>query len=140
MTLSIHNLDELDNVAHRLLAEGRNQSVWLFEGEMGAGKTTLIKSICRALGVISTVQSPTFSIVNEYTTHEGHSVYHFDCYRLRNEAEALDIGIEEYFDSGDYCFIEWPERITSLWPVTYYQVYLSVEPNGRRTVETRLVS
>lgn len=140
MTLSIQHIDELDTVAHRLLAEGRNQSVWLFEGEMGAGKTTLIKSLCRALGVLSTVQSPTFSIVNEYTTHEGYSVYHFDCYRLRNEAEALDIGIEEYFDSGDYCFIEWPERIASLWPAAYYRVHLSVEPNGHRAVETKLVS
>ena len=140
MTLSIVHLDELDAVAHRLLAEGRNQPVWLFDGEMGAGKTTFIKALCRALGVISTVQSPTFSIVNEYTTHEGHSVYHFDCYRLRNEAEALDIGIEEYFDSGDYCFIEWPERIISLWPATYYQVRISAEPNGHRTVETEIVS
>ncbi|MBD2752741.1 tRNA (adenosine(37)-N6)-threonylcarbamoyltransferase complex ATPase subunit type 1 TsaE [Spirosoma validum] len=140
MILPIRHLDELDTVAHRLLAEGRSESVWLFEGEMGAGKTTFIKSLCRALGVISTVQSPTFSIVNEYTTHEGHSVYHFDCYRLRNEAEALDIGIEEYFDSGDYCFVEWPERIASLWPVTYYRVHISAEPNGHRTVETKLVS
>ena len=139
MTLHFQRLDELDTVAHRLLAEGRERSVWLFEGEMGAGKTTLIKALCRALGVVSMVQSPTFSIVNEYTTHEGHSVYHFDCYRLRNEAEALDIGIEEYFDSGDYCFIEWPERIMSLWPITYYQVHLSVDPAGRRTVETDMV-
>ena len=139
MTVHFHRLDELDKVAHQLLAEGRNHSVWLFEGEMGAGKTTLIKALCRALGVISMVQSPTFSIVNEYTTHEGHSVYHFDCYRLRNEAEALDIGIEEYFDSGDYCFIEWPERIESLWPATYYQVHLSADNVGRRTVETQLV-
>lgn len=139
MTLSIHHLDELDAVARRLLAEGRNQSVWLFEGEMGAGKTTLIKSLCRALGVVSMVQSPTFSIINEYTTHEGHSIYHFDCYRLRNAAEALDIGIEEYFDSGDYCFIEWPERITTLWPATYYQVHLSSDADDRRTVETKVV-
>ncbi|CAN5546593.1 tRNA (adenosine(37)-N6)-threonylcarbamoyltransferase complex ATPase subunit type 1 TsaE [soil metagenome] len=139
MKLVIHELNDLDAVAHQLLAEGRHQSVWLFEGDMGAGKTTLIKALCRALGVVSTVQSPTFSIVNEYTTHEGHSVYHFDCYRLRNEIEALDIGIEEYFDSGDYCFIEWPERITSLWPATYYQVHLSAAPDGSRMVESRLI-
>jgi len=136
MTVHFHRLDELDTVAHQLLADGRKHSVWLFEGEMGAGKTTLIKALCRALGVISMVQSPTFSIVNEYSTHEGHSVYHFDCYRLRNEAEALDIGIEEYFDSGNYCFIEWPERIESLWPATYYQVHLSADHVGRRTVKT----
>lgn len=139
MTLHLRRLDELDSAAHRLLAQGRTQSVWLFEGEMGAGKTTLIKALCRALGVVSTVQSPTFSIVNEYTTHEGHSVYHFDCYRLRNEAEALDIGIEEYFDSGDYCFVEWPERIIPLWPTTYFNVHISADADGRRTVETTSV-
>ncbi len=139
MTLHVTQLAELDTLAHRLLADGRAWSTWLFDGEMGAGKTTLIKALCRALGVVSTVQSPTFSIVNEYTTHEGHSVYHFDCYRLRNEAEALDIGIEEYFDSGAYCFVEWPERIASLWPMTYYQVRISADSDGRRTVETTSV-
>ncbi|MFD2933537.1 tRNA (adenosine(37)-N6)-threonylcarbamoyltransferase complex ATPase subunit type 1 TsaE [Spirosoma flavum] len=139
MILHLDHIDELDTVAHRLLAEGRNQSVWLFEGEMGAGKTTLIKAICRMLGVVSMVQSPTFSIVNEYTTHEGHSVYHFDCYRLRNEAEALDIGIEEYMDSDNYCFIEWPERISSLWPATYYQIHISVDSVGRRAIETKVI-
>ena len=139
MTLYFSQLDELDTIAHQLLAEGRQKSVWLFEGDMGAGKTTLIKAICRALGVVSIVQSPTFSIVNEYTTHEGHSVYHFDCYRLRNEAEALDIGMEEYMDSGNYCFIEWPERIAALWPARYYQIYLSADADDRRTVETKIV-
>lgn len=144
MTLHFHRLNELDTVAHQLLAEGgrhgaSGQRVWLFEGEMGAGKTTLIKALCRAVGVVSLVQSPTFSIVNEYTTHEGKSVYHFDCYRLRNEAEALDIGIEEYFDSGNYCFVEWPERISALWPATYYQIRLTADPHGRRTAETELV-
>ena len=82
MTTLPYNLDELHTVALRLLAEGRDQSVWLFEGDMSAGKTTLIKALCRALGVVSIVQSPTFSLVNEYTTLEGHPVYHFDCYRL----------------------------------------------------------
>ncbi|CCH55510.1 protein of unknown function UPF0079 [Fibrisoma limi BUZ 3] len=139
MTLYFQRLDELDTVAHQLLAQGRQHRVWLFEGEMGAGKTTLIKALCRALGVVSMVQSPTFSIVNEYTTHEGRPVYHFDCYRLRNEAEALDIGMEEYFDSGNYCFVEWPERVSSLWPATYYQIDITADVDGRRTVKTELV-
>lgn len=134
MTLSLNHLDELDAVAHRLLAEGRNTPVWLFFGEMGAGKTTLIKAICRALGVISVVQSPTFGLINEYTTHEGHPVYHFDCYRLRNELEALDVGMEEYFDSGAYCFVEWPERVAALWPAHYYQLTISVDPSGQRHI------
>lgn len=140
MTLHVDQLVELDDVARRLLHEGRDQSVWLFEGDMGAGKTTLIKAICRQLGVVSVVQSPTFGIINEYSTQAGKSVYHFDCYRLRNEAEALDIGVEEYFDSGDYCLIEWPERITSLWPPAYYQICLTAEPTGRRTIDTHIVS
>jgi len=140
MTLELKHLDDIDSVAHRLLAAGREQPVWLFEGDMGAGKTTLIKALCRALGVLNPVQSPTYSIVNEYTTHEGHPVYHFDCYRLRNEAEALDIGIEEYFDSGNYCFIEWPERVVSLWPARYFQVQLTPGPDDQRTIEARLVT
>lgn len=139
MTLHVHRLDELDTVAHRLLGEGRQRSVWLFAGDMGAGKTTLIKALCRVLGVVSTVQSPTFSLVNEYTTHEGHAVYHFDCYRLRNEAEALDIGLEEYLDSGSYCFIEWPERISTLWPAAYFQVSITAEADGQRLISTHLI-
>ncbi|GAB3991782.1 tRNA (adenosine(37)-N6)-threonylcarbamoyltransferase complex ATPase subunit type 1 TsaE [Spirosoma daeguense] len=140
MTLRIEHPDELPTAARQLLAEGRSQPVWLFEGEMGTGKTTLIKALCRVLGVVSIVQSPTFSIVNEYTTHEGKSVFHFDCYRLRNEAEAMDIGIEEYFDSGDFCFVEWPARIQSIWPTTYYQISLSEAPDGGRQIDTEMVA
>lgn len=139
MTLQCDHLSQLDTVARQLLADGRTQPVWLLTGDMGAGKTTLVKALCRVLGVVSVVQSPTFSIVNEYTTHEGHPVYHFDCYRLRNEAEALDIGLEEYFDSGHYCFVEWPENITSLWPTTYYQLRIAVDSGGYRTIDTKLV-
>ena len=99
---------------------------------MGAGKTTFIKAICRVLGVESVVQSPTFGLVNEYATETGESVYHFDCYRLRNEAEATDIGIEEYFDSGAYCFVEWPEKIPSLWPNDALRVSMTVGENEER--------
>lgn len=135
MGLIMQSIDELNEVAHRLLEEGSDCRVWLFEGDMGAGKTTLIKALCRALGVVSMVQSPTFSIVNEYSTRTGESVYHFDCYRLRNEAEALDIGIEEYFDSGNFCFVEWPERIEALWPSSYYRIQVTADSSGRRSVE-----
>ncbi len=136
MTLSFQSLDELDEVSRQLIAEAGPTRVWLFMGEMGAGKTTLIKALCRAVGVVSVVQSPTFGLVNEYTTQTGEPVYHFDCYRLRNEAEALDIGLEEYFDSGQYCFVEWPERIEALWPVSYYQLELVADPDSKRTVTT----
>lgn len=138
MNLSFQSLDELDDVSHRLLDEAGALRVWLFEGEMGAGKTTLIKALCWAVGVVSVVQSPTFGLINEYTTQQGEPVYHFDCYRLRNEAEALDIGLEEYFDSSYYCFVEWPERIEALWPASYYQIQLTADPTGRRTVKTRI--
>lgn len=139
MTLHMDELAEIDRIARHLLDEGKSRSVWLFEGEMGAGKTTLIKAICRQKGVVSVVQSPTFGIVNEYSTQTGEAIYHFDCYRLRNEAEALDIGIEEYFDSGNYCLVEWPERIASLWPASYFRLYLTADSTGRRTVETTLM-
>ena len=139
MTTTFAQLDELDAVARQLLDEAANQHVWLFEGEMGAGKTTLIKALCRAVGVVSVVQSPTYGLINEYTTQTGESVYHFDCYRLRNEAEAIDIGLEEYLDSGAYCFVEWAEHIESLWPPAYYHVILSADPAGIRTVSTKTV-
>lgn len=139
MTIRFQTLDELPDVARRLLADGRSQPVWMLEGDMGAGKTTLVKAIGRVLGVISTMQSPTFSLINEYSTHEGQPVYHFDCYRLRNEAEALDLGIEEYFSSGYYCFVEWPEKIVSLWPPQFYRVHLLVNDDGSRTVSAQLV-
>jgi len=138
VTTTFAQLDELDHVAQQLIEEAANQRVWLFEGEMGVGKTTLIKALCRAVGVVSVVQSPTYGLVNEYTTQSGESVYHFDCYRFRNEAEALDIGLEEYLDSGAYCFIEWPERIESLWPMHCYHISLSSNTVGVRTATTHL--
>lgn len=140
MTLQFQSLDELDDVSHRLLNEAGSQRVWLFEGEMGAGKTTLIKALCRAVGVVSVVQSPTFGLINEYTTQAAQPVYHVDCYRLLHKAEALDIGLEEYLDSGHYCFIEWPEKIENLWPSTYYKLRLSADHTGQRTVETDVVN
>lgn len=130
----IPTLADLDRAARQLLAEAGTRRVWLFFGEMGAGKTTFIKVVCRVLGVVSVVQSPTFGLVNEYATESGESVYHFDCYRLRNEAEATDIGIEEYFDSSAYCFVEWPEKIPSLWPDDAFHVSLTVGKNDERII------
>jgi tRNA threonylcarbamoyladenosine biosynthesis protein TsaE len=125
----IFTREELDDVAKRLLREAGDNKVWLFHGEMGSGKTTLIKAICKVLGVHSTMTSPTFSIVNEY----DETVYHFDFYRLKNEEEAYDIGVEEYLDSGRFCFIEWPERIPSLLPSTRFEINLEIEsPTHRR--------
>ena len=135
MTFTVQHLHELDAVADQLLEAGKAQPVWLLDGPMGAGKTTLVKALCRRLGVVNTVQSPTFSIVNEYITSEGKPIYHFDCYRLRNEAEALDIGLEEYLDSGDFCLVEWPERISSLLPAESWTIQIRLE-GETRIIET----
>ncbi|GAB3937231.1 tRNA (adenosine(37)-N6)-threonylcarbamoyltransferase complex ATPase subunit type 1 TsaE [Larkinella terrae] len=135
MTIRFRSLAELDAVAGQLVAAGSSHSVWLFDGPMGAGKTTLIKAVCRQMGVLNTVQSPTFSIVNEYVTEKGEPIYHFDCYRLRDEEEALDSGLEEYIDSGERCLIEWPERIAGLLPPDAWTIHLEVE-EGERILKT----
>jgi tRNA threonylcarbamoyladenosine biosynthesis protein TsaE len=127
-------LDELEQVAADLLDLGGDVPVWLFEGQMGAGKTTLIKALCHRLGVKSHIQSPTFSLVNEYEA-EGKLIYHFDFYRIKDETEALDMGVEEYFDSGAYCFVEWPVKIESLWPEKYLYLDLQADESGRRILK-----
>jgi len=96
--------------------------IWLLHGEMGSGKTTLVKLLVKELGVESLVTSPTFSIVNEYGQQGNPVVYHFDLYRIKNEAEALDIGFEEYMTSGNLCLIEWPEKAKTLLPDQYFEV------------------
>ena len=125
------SLDNIHEAAARLLSE-KPAKVILFNGEMGAGKTTFIKELCRELGVSESVSSPTFSLVNEYETDSGQILYHFDVYRLKNEAEALDMGIDEYLYSGNYCFIEWADKIPNLVPDDHAVVSLSVLPNGNR--------
>lgn len=114
------------------MAEGYR--VWVFEGDLGAGKTTLIKALCDQLNVVDNVSSPTFSIVNEYATATDDTIYHFDFYRIKNEIEALDIGVEEYFYSGDYCFIEWPSKIPSLLPDKYLKITLILVSENQRQV------
>jgi len=132
-------LADLDKVASGLLEIGKNTPIWLFQGHMGAGKTTLIKSLCENLGVASLVNSPTFALVNEYITTNKKVVYHFDFYRLKDEIEALDIGIEEYFDSGNFCFVEWPEKIASLWPLHYLLLDLQADENGERVLKAEVL-
>jgi tRNA threonylcarbamoyladenosine biosynthesis protein TsaE len=134
------DLLQLDRVADQLLKQGGSVPVWLFHGGMGAGKTTLIKRLCEKLGVRSPVQSPTFSIVNEYDAGQNGLIYHFDFYRIKSETEAYDLGADEYVDSGSYCFIEWPEKIESLWPETYFSVTIQQEADGSRGVRSELIS
>ena len=128
---------ELNNLplAAEELLKATKQKVWLMNGEMGAGKTTLIKALCERLGVEATMSSPTFSIVNEYATKDKKTVYHFDFYRLKNETEAMDIGVEEYLDSGNYCFLEWPDKISSLIPDNYFRVKIKEHTPTTRTIE-----
>ena len=133
----VFTLEELDWVVKKLLAAANGARIWLFHGEMGAGKTTLIKAICKALGVRSVMTSPTFSIVNEYDGSER--IYHFDFYRLKNEEEAYDIGVEEYLDSGTLCLIEWPERIPSLLPASRFEINLQIESPTKRRIQYQKV-
>ncbi|MBC7892421.1 MAG: tRNA (adenosine(37)-N6)-threonylcarbamoyltransferase complex ATPase subunit type 1 TsaE [Sphingobacteriaceae bacterium] len=134
-TIQYARLDEIDEAAQAVLDFGQNRSVWLFEGEMGAGKTTFIKALCRRLGVVSTVQSPTFALVNEYVTVSGEAIYHFDFYRIKTETEALDLGVEEYFDSGNFCFVEWPSKIPSLWPPEHLNISIQENADGSRRID-----
>ncbi len=126
-------LTELDAMADQLLKVA-SPRVWCFHGDMGAGKTTFIKNICHRLGVAAGMTSPTFSIVNEYTGNAGQKIYHFDFYRLKKETEAYDIGVEEYFESGNYCFIEWPELIPSLVPQRHVDIWITVADSDTRTI------
>ncbi len=121
-----YTLSQIDSIAETLVREvlPLSHKVLLFQGAMGAGKTTLIKALCEQLGVGDRVSSPTFSLVNEYQSPSG-TIYHFDLYRIEQQQEALDFGIEEYWDSGAWCFVEWAERIPSLLPASYTEVLIT---------------
>ena len=125
------SLDQIDQVAQQVLAQNL-KNIILFHGTMGAGKTTFIKAIARQLGVNEITSSPTFSLVNEYTTNDDKTLYHFDLYRLNSEEEAYDMGIDEYFYSGSLCLIEWPEKTPNLIPLDHSTVTLKTLPDGRR--------
>lgn len=124
---------ELPAIADQFMSEAGDCKIWLFRGEMGAGKTTMIKAFCRRLGVSDVMSSPTFSIVNEYASPGG-PVFHFDFFRIRSEAEAFDTGAEEYFYSGNYCFVEWPEKIPGLVPRHHADVRIELESATLRTL------
>lgn len=128
------SLAGLKEVAEVIAAQMESVKVWLFHGEMGSGKTTLIKEICKILDVSDAMSSPTFSIVNEYETQRHKKIFHFDFYRIKNETEAFDIGTEEYFYSGYPCLVEWPEKIPSLLPDEYADVTITMESKTHRTI------
>jgi tRNA threonylcarbamoyladenosine biosynthesis protein TsaE len=124
---------QLPAIASEILSFAADSRIILFYGEMGAGKTTLIKALCENLGTTEPVTSPTFSIVNEYIG-ASHKIYHFDFYRLKNQNEALDMGYEEYFYSDAYCFVEWPEKIPGLLPEHYVSITIKVVDENSRQI------
>lgn len=138
--IKIASLEQLPEVARQFMAQMGDYTVYAFYGEMGAGKTTFINALCKELGVETDItSSPSFAIINEYrsdTTAE--LIYHFDCYRLENEAEAIDIGTEDYLDSGAICLIEWPERIDSLLPDDMVRVDITVCDDDSRLLTMTL--
>jgi tRNA threonylcarbamoyladenosine biosynthesis protein TsaE len=134
MKIIVRSEAELLPAAKELLAQYPDSRVFAFYGNMGAGKTTFIKVICHALGVTDIVQSPTFSIINEYKTSTGESIFHFDFYRIKKLEEVFDIGYEDYIYSGDYCFVEWPELIESLLPDDAIRIRISGD--SERTIES----
>ena len=130
MTITF-SIDQLEAVAQQILDQNPNKVI-LFNGEMGVGKTTLIKQLCKTLCVTDATSSPTFSLVNEYQTANNQTVYHFDFYRLNKETEALDMGVDDYLYSGNWCFIEWAEKILNLIPSEHSTISINVNKDGTR--------
>jgi len=133
-TLEIKSLDNINKTAQEFINQIGKNTIFAFNGKMGAGKTTFIKSICETMGVTETVNSPTFSIVNEYEAADRRIIYHFDCYRINKIQEALDFGAEEYLYSGNLCFIEWSENIAPILPDSLVNVDIVELENGRREI------
>lgn len=125
------SLEDINGAAKKVL-ESNPKKVILFNGNMGAGKTTFIKALAKSMGVNDTTGSPTFSLVNEYRTSDNQIVYHFDVYRLKSESEAYDMGMDEYLYSGNWCFIEWAEKIPNLIPEEHTTISIKALANGNR--------
>ena len=129
-----YSLGELPEIAKDVLQFSKHK-ILLFYGEMGVGKTTLIKELVKQFGVVDNVSSPTFSLVNEYHTNSGEKIYHFDFYRIDKEEEAMDMGIEEYFYSNSWCLVEWPNKVENLLPLKSVIVKITANSNQQRTIE-----
>lgn len=134
MKLIVTSEQELPQVAQQILTAFGNRKVILFYGEMGVGKTTLIKQLCKQLGVEDATTSPTFSIVNEYLANTDKTIYHFDFYRIEEEAEVFDLGYEDYFYSKNFCFVEWPEKIPNLLPEDTVTLKIELGENNERLI------
>ncbi|MNK79329.1 tRNA threonylcarbamoyladenosine biosynthesis protein TsaE [compost metagenome] len=130
----VFSLYQIQEVAEQIIASNPNKII-LFNGEMGVGKTTLIKQLCKSLGVEDATSSPTFSLVNEYQIPNGKKVYHFDFYRIKQETEALDMGVDDYLYSGNWCFIEWSEKIANLIPEEHSTINIELLSDGKRELK-----
>ena len=136
MTITIPSLNDIDQAACTFVKNLGEKKIYAFYGSMGAGKTTFIKAVCKQLGITDVVNSPTFAIVNEYALPEhGRHVFHFDFYRIKKESEIYDIGYEDYFYSGELCFLEWPELIEDLLPENTVRIHITANVDGSRTLE-----
>jgi tRNA threonylcarbamoyladenosine biosynthesis protein TsaE len=133
MIITIENRKNLPSATKKLLEAAGNCKIFAFYGAMGSGKTTIIKHLCKTLGAVDVATSPTFTLVNEYKTKTGKSIYHFDFYRIKKIEEVFDFGIEEYFASGSYCFLEWPKLAEDALPTgDIVKIQISVEQNNQR--------
>ena len=130
------SLQDLSIIASEIILLAKSKTL-LFYGQMGVGKTTLIKEICKVLKVQESISSPTFSLVNEYQTSNQDKVFHFDFYRITDEEEALDMGIEEYFYNNDWCLIEWPKNIENLLPLEAVEIHLTILDDGKRNIQLK---
>lgn len=133
-SITIDSTHQLAEAATRFLKTFPHDRIFAFYGKMGAGKTTFIKALCRSMGSTDNITSPTFALVNEYDTPGTSKIYHFDFYRIRNPEEALDIGLDEYLDSEQYCFMEWPEKIESLLPGNMVEVHIEEQSRSVRQI------
>ncbi len=137
LEIQIKNISELESAAVQLIRFFDKDKIIVFDAPMGAGKTTLIKQICQALGSKDNFSSPTYSLVNEYVFENG-KIFHFDLYRLKHTEELFDLGIEEYLDSGQFCFIEWPEKIIELIDTNYVRIEMTMDENIRYIRATKI--
>ncbi|MCD4832574.1 MAG: tRNA (adenosine(37)-N6)-threonylcarbamoyltransferase complex ATPase subunit type 1 TsaE [Bacteroidales bacterium] len=136
-SLILKSLSDLNIIADKFLRLMRDKKVFAFFGPMGVGKTTFIKALCNELGVVEIVTSPTFALINEYQTGKGEIIYHFDFYRIKKIEEVYDFGYEEYFFSGNYCFIEWPDKVAEILPENVVFVQMVENEDGSRTINIR---
>jgi tRNA threonylcarbamoyladenosine biosynthesis protein TsaE len=134
MIIEIKDKKHLESAARQLIKHSGENKIFAFYGAMGAGKTTIIKAVCKILGAVDTVSSPTFTLVNEYRTMAGESIYHIDFYRIKKQEEVFDFGIEEYLTGDSYCFMEWPELVEDILPPDIVKVRITVGEHEQRTL------